>query len=78
VIVDHDNAQMRDRISLRDKAAQAAVNISGLIARWDDDRDLCCASGRWRRGWLKLWQKVALLECPRDQPDHDRKPNRRQ
>src|SRR6516164_4924242 len=78
MIVDHDNAQMRGRISLRDQAAQAAVDIGSLVARGDNDRELWRASGRWRFGWLEPWPKIALLESPRDQPDHDRKPNRRQ
>jgi hypothetical protein len=78
VIVDHDNAQAQSRISLRDKAAQAAVNIGGLIARRDDNRDLCCASDQRRLDWLETLQKATLLESPGDQPDHGRKPDRRQ
>jgi hypothetical protein len=78
VIVDHDNAQAQSRISLRDKAAQAAVNIGGLIARRDDDRDLSSACDRRRLDWLEILQKAMLLESPGDQPDHGRKPDRRQ
>jgi hypothetical protein len=78
VIVDHDDAQIPGRISLRDKAAQAPVNIGGFIARRDNDRDLWRPCGRRRLGWLQTLQKAALLESPGDQPDHDRKPDRRQ
>jgi hypothetical protein len=63
---------------LRDEAAQATLNIGSLVPRRHYDRDLRRPIG-WRRfGWLKPWPKVALVEGPHQQPNHDHEPNRRQ
>ena len=74
VIVDHDDARVRNGIALGNEAPQAAADIGFLVPGWNDDDDgVTLVIVNLVR--LQAIELSSLANRPRNQPSDDQKPN---